>query len=107
MENGDEKMDVNRQLKVAINTGKMLFGQRQTIDACSRGDAKLVIVAANCPQEYIDSLHATHPSITLHRVHMVNRDLGVACAKPFSISTICVTDVGDSELLSLQTNIGE
>ena len=100
-------MDISRQLKIAINTGKMLFGQRQTVDACSRGDAKLVILAANCPQDYIDDLHARNPSLTLHRVTMVNRDLGVACAKPFSVSTICVTDVGDSELLALQSNISD
>ncbi len=107
MENGGIKMDISRQLKIAINTGKMLFGQRQTVDACSRGDAKLVILAANCPQDYIDDLHARHPSLTMHRVTMVNRDLGVACAKPFSVSTICVTDVGDSELLALQSNISD
>ena len=100
-------MDLSRQLKTAINSGNLTFGQNQASDACANGEAKLLIFAVNCPQEYIDSLHATHPSITLHRVHMVNRDLGVACAKPFSISTICITDVGDSELLSLQTNIGE
>ena len=84
------KLDISRQLKVAVKTGKMLFGQRQTVDACARGDAKLVILAANCPQDYIDNLHARHPSVIMHRVMMVNRDLGVACAKPFAISTICI-----------------
>jgi ribosomal protein L30E len=43
----------------------------------------------------------------MHRVMMVNRDLGVACAKPFAISTICVTDSGESDLLALQSNIDE
>ena len=100
-------MDISRQLKVAVKTGKMLFGQRQTVDACARGEAKLVILAVNCPQDYIDDLHARHPSIIMHRVSMVNRDLGVACAKPFAISTICVTDSGESDLLALQSNIDE
>ena len=101
------KLDISRQLKVAVKTGKMLFGQRQTVDACARGDAKLVILAANCPQDYIDNLHARHPSVIMHRVMMVNRDLGVACAKPFAISTICVTDSGESDLLALQSNIDD
>ena len=98
-------MDLSRQLKQAIATGNMMFGQRQTIDACARGQARLVIVAANCPQNFVDDLAARHPEVTIHRTTMVNRDLGVACAKPFSISTICVLDAGNSDLLQLDANL--
>ena len=98
-------MDISRQLKLANTTGKLLFGQRQAIDACAKGDAKCIIVAANCPQEYLDDLAAKHPEVTLHRTMMVNRDLGVASGKPFSISTITVIDAGESELLTLSGNI--
>lgn len=98
-------MDLPRQLKTALSSGSLLFGQRQAMDACVRGEAKLIILAANCPQEYIDELHARHPDVTKHRVLMVNRDLGAACAKPFSVSTIAILDAGNSELLSLRSNI--
>ena len=59
-------MDISRQLKLANTTGKLLFGQRQAIDACAKGDAKCIVVAANCPQEYLDDLAAKHPEVTLH-----------------------------------------
>ena len=98
-------MDISRQLKLANTTGKLLFGQRQAIDACAKGDAKCIVVAANCPQEYLDDLAAKHPEVTLHRTIMVNRDLGVASGKPFSISTITVIDAGESELLTLSGNL--
>lgn len=98
-------MDISRQLKLANTTGKLLFGQRQAIDACAKGDAKCIVVAANCPQEYLDDLAAKHPEVTLHRTMMVNRDLGVASGKPFSISTITVIDAGESELLTLSGNL--
>ena len=98
-------MDISRQLKLANTTGKLLFGQRQAIDACAKGDAKCIVVAANCPQEYLDELAAKHPEVTLHRTMMVNRDLGVASGKPFSISTITVIDAGESELLTLSGNL--
>ena len=53
-------MDLSRQLKTAIATGSLLFGQRQTLDACARGDARLVLLAANCQPEYInDCEHVT------------------------------------------------
>jgi large subunit ribosomal protein L30e len=105
VENGGKNMDLSRQLKNAITTGKLLFGQRQAIDACANGDAKLVILAANCPVDYTDELHAKHPEVTMHRSGMVNRELGIASGKPFSVSTITVLDAGESELLSLDSNL--
>ena len=98
-------MDLSRQLKTAIKTGDLTFGQNQASDACANGEAKLLIFAVNCPQEYIDGLRARHPDVSMHRTDLVNRELGPACAKPFPISTICVLSEGDSELLSLQSNI--
>jgi len=98
-------MDISRQLKLANTTGHLLFGQRQATDACAKGDAKCIILAANCPQKYIDELAAKHPEVTIHRTGMVNRDLGVASGKPFSISTITVIDAGESDLLTLSGNL--
>tara|TARA_E500000081_G_scaffold71308_1_gene73065 strand:- start:23 stop:322 length:300 start_codon:yes stop_codon:yes gene_type:complete len=98
-------MDLNRQLKNAIATGNLRFGQRQAIDACARGEAKLIIFAANCPTEFTDELHANHPEVTKFRSGMVNRELGIACSKPFAVSTISIIDAGDSDLLQLETNL--
>jgi large subunit ribosomal protein L30e len=105
VEYGGIKMDIVKQLKTAINNGTLLFGQNQTVAACAHGEAKLVILAANCPLDYIEKLHSSHPDIPIHRVSMVNRELGAACAKPFHVSTICVVDAGSSDLLSLRSNI--
>ena len=80
-------MDISRQLKIASTSGKLLFGQRQAVDACAKGDAKCIILAANCPQKYIDELAAKHPEVTMHRTVMVNRDLGVASAHENTQST--------------------
>ena len=63
VEYGEKNMDLSRQLKNAISTGKLLFGQRQAVDACASGEAKLIILAANCPEDYINALHANHPSV--------------------------------------------
>lgn len=98
-------MDIIKQLKTAIKNGTLLFGQNQTATACAHGEAKLVILAANCPLEYVEELHSSHPDVPIHRVAMVNRELGAACAKPFHVSTICVVDAGGSDLLSLRSNL--
>jgi len=98
-------MDLSRELKTAIKSGNLTFGQNQASDACANGEAMLLIFAVNCPQEYIDGLRARHPDVLMHRTNLVNRELGAACAKPFPISTICVLGEGGSELLNLEPNI--
>ena len=98
-------MDLARQLRQGISTGNLLFGQRQTKSACTKDDARMVLVAANCPKEYISDIKQKHPDVTLHQVTLVNRQLGAACAKPFPVSAVCVLDPGQSELLSLSMNV--
>ena len=98
-------MDISRQIKQGISTGELVFGQRETISACARGDARLILVAANCPQEHVDVLASNLPNIPVHRLQMVNRELGSACAKPFAVSSICIIDAGQSELMSLDHNL--
>jgi ribosomal protein L30E len=43
--------------------------------------------------------------VTKFRTTLVNRELGIACGKPFSVSTVSIIDAGDSDLLQLETNI--
>ena len=98
-------MDIARQLKQGISTGSIVFGQRQTSSQCSKGDAKMVLVAANCPESFIDELRNSHPSIPMQQVAMVNRQLGAACGKPFPVSSLCILDAGISDLLQLAPNL--
>jgi large subunit ribosomal protein L30e len=98
-------MDLSRQLKNAISSGTLLFGQNQTMSSCISGEARMVILAANCPIDFITDLKSRHPDVPLHQVEMVNRELGSACAKPFAISSICVINAGDSDLLTLRPNV--
>ena len=98
-------MDIARQLKQGINTGNIVFGQRQTSSECSKGEAKMVLVAANCPENFIDELRNSHPSVPVHQVMMVNRQLGAACGKPFPVSSLCIIEAGHSDLLQLAPNL--
>ncbi|MBM67226.1 MAG: 50S ribosomal protein L30e [Euryarchaeota archaeon] len=98
-------MDMARQLKQGINTGSLVFGQRQTSSACANGEAQLVFVAANCPESFIDELRISHPDVPIHQVMLVNRQLGAACGKPFPVSALCILDAGQSELLHFAPNI--
>ena len=96
-------MDIARQLKQAINSGSIIFGQRQTSSYCSKGDAKLVLLAANCPESYIDGLRNAFPKVPVHQLTLVNRQLGAACGRP--VSALCVIDPGQSDLMQLAPNL--
>ncbi|MAK40414.1 MAG: 50S ribosomal protein L30e [Euryarchaeota archaeon] len=98
-------MDLARQLKQGISSGKILFGQRQTSSACAKGDVKIAIVAANCPESYINNLRTSNPDLVIHQVMMVNRQLGAACGKPFPVSALGILDSGQSDLSQLKSNI--
>ena len=98
-------MDLTRNLKQALSTGKIIFGQRETMGACSKGEARLVLVTDKLPGEFPIRFISTHPGVPVHRVLMVNRQLGSACAKPFAVSSLCVVDPGQSDLLTLQHNL--
>jgi large subunit ribosomal protein L30e len=98
-------MDVPRQLKNAINTGEVVFGQRQTSSHCSKGEAKMILVAANCPESYVNDVRNSFPNIPMHQLILVNRQLGAACGKPFPVSAMCILDPGQSDLLQLAPNL--
>ncbi len=98
-------MDMPRQLKNAINTGDVVFGQRQTSSHCSKGEAKMVLVAANCPESYVNNVRNSFPKIPMHQLILVNRQLGAACGKPFPVSAMCILDPGQSDLMQLAPNL--
>jgi len=98
-------MDIVREIKDAIGTGDVTIGSRTTLGACSRGEVSLVLLAANCPQNVLTDLVAKHPEVVLHQLEIVNRDLGTACGKPFSVATVGIRDAGSSELLTLEGNL--
>jgi len=92
-------LDVNRAIKTAIQTGKVVIGSKRTIKACQNGEAKLVIVASNCPQEVIDKIRETGVPIFYHVLPGI--ELGAVCGKPFSIAAMAVIDEGDSNILGV------
>jgi len=87
-------IDVARALKVAVDTGEVRFGLRSVRHAAKSGKARLVVVAANCPDDLsgIGAKLLPFPG--------TNAELGAACGKPFSVAALAVLDPGDSNILS-------
>ena len=50
-----EEVDISKALKAAIATGKVEFGVDQTEKAVKAGKAQMIVLADNCPSEFLVS----------------------------------------------------
>jgi large subunit ribosomal protein L30e len=91
-------IDLGRAIKTAATTGKVVYGVQQAEKAVEAREAKLVIIANNCPSEL---LRSSDQSVKVYQFEGTNMDLGALAGKPFSVSALAVIDKGASNILSL------
>jgi len=89
-------IDVVRALKAAATTGDVRFGLSETKKSVKKGEAKLVVVSSNCPDESVVS--GSLPRVLVF--NGTNVELGSACGKPFPISALAIVSPGESNILS-------
>jgi len=90
--------DLNKVFRTVLSTGKVVIGAKQTLDAVKNGKAQVVVMSSNC-------LELTRNG--LKGVQAINYpgngiELGIACGKPFSITSFAVLEPGDSGILSVK-----
>ncbi len=90
-------IDIARALKTAAASGDVRFGLAETKKSLKNGEAKMVVVASNCPEK--DALQTTS-SVKVIAFPGSNLELGSACGKPYPISALAVISPGESNILS-------
>lgn len=92
---------INSRLALVMKSGKYVLGYQQTLKTLRQGKAKLVIIANNTPPlrkseiEYYAMLAKTG----VHHYNGNNLELGTACGKLFRVTTLSITDPGDSDII--------
>jgi large subunit ribosomal protein L30e len=96
-------MDVNRALRTAAQTGKVLLGSKETLKAVKDKKAKLVVLADNAPKADEEALlaAATSAAVPVYKFRGTNQELGPACGKPFAVAVLGVLEAGESDVLAL------
>lgn len=96
-------MDVERGIRVAVDTGNVTLGSGKTIQALKLGKGKLVIIAENCPQEVSEDVmqYSKLSEIPVYTFQGTSVDLGSVCGKPFTVAAMMVNDPGDSTILEI------
>lgn len=97
-------MDLNREIRQAVTTGKVILGSEKSLKALKLGHAKLLILASNCPEIVrADAEHyAKIANIPIHIYPGDSSELGLACGRPFLVSVMAVLEPGSSNILSFR-----
>ncbi|HMK54742.1 MAG TPA: 50S ribosomal protein L30e [Methanobacteriaceae archaeon] len=96
-------MDVDRGIRVAVDTGSVTLGSEKSIQALKLGNGKLVIIAENCPRDIREDVehYSKLSDIPVYTFEGSSVDLGSVCGKPFTVATMIISDPGDSTILEL------
>ncbi len=95
---------VEKEIRLLIETGKVLIGSRKGLRELLVGNPKAVIYASNIPEELINDIeyYADEGNITRLKFPGTSLELGKLCGKPFPVSLITVYDEGESNLSKLK-----
>lgn len=96
-------MDVSKEIRQAVDTGKVILGADKSRKVLKLGQAKLVIVASNCQSEVLEDIkrYSGLANTPIHIFVGGSAELGLACGKPFLVSVLAVLEPGGSNILSL------
>ena len=94
--------DLNNDLRLAIDTGKVSFGYRSLVRCINANTAKAVVLATKGKKEIVDDV--THmcgiADIRIIRFSGNGLDLGAACGKPHSVNGLAILEGGNSNILN-------
>jgi large subunit ribosomal protein L30e len=96
-------MDIDRGIRVAVDTGTVTLGSDKSIQTLKLGKGKLVIIAQNCPEEIREDImyYSKLSDIPVYTYEGSSVELGSVCGKPFTVATLIIKDPGDSTILEV------
>ena len=97
-------MDIERGIRVAVDTGKVILGSNKSIQAIKLGNGELVVMAANAPKNLKEDIeiYSKLSEMPVYVFDGSSVDLGSICGKPFTVSVLVVQEPGDSNILELK-----
>ncbi|MGB9844440.1 50S ribosomal protein L30e [Methanothermobacter tenebrarum] len=96
-------MDIDRGIRVAVDTGNVILGSKKSIQNLKLGKGKLVIIAENAPEDVKEDVeyYAKLSNIPVYVYNGSSVELGSVCGKPFTVTTLLIQDPGDSTILEI------
>jgi large subunit ribosomal protein L30e len=93
--------DLANDIRLAVDSGKAVFGVKESVDSIMASTAKVVVVASSNERDRLnDIMHLAKISDVKVIVFQGNpMNLGVVCGKPYSVSVLSITEAGSSNIL--------
>jgi len=82
--------DVESVIRMVLKTGGYRLGSKSTLKALQKGEAKAVVVAANCPEDVVEKIKSY--DVKVFTYNGTNMELGAFCGKPFSVAAMAITE---------------
>ena len=97
-------MDIERGIRVAVDTGKVILGSNKAIQAIKLGNGELAIMAENTPKNVKADIEAYSKlsEMPVYTFEGSSVELGSICCKPFTVSVLIIQEPGDSNILEIK-----
>ena len=94
---------MNKEIRQAVSTGKVILGADKSIKALKLGRAKLVILSSTCQKAVKDDIehYAKLANVPIYRYPGDGAELGLACGKPFFVNVMVILEPGNSNILNI------
>ncbi len=96
-------IDVGKELRRAVDTGKVFFGKRQVEKTVLDGSSKLVISSRNAEKYAKERVReiCRASKVPFYEFDANGLEIGSYCGKPFVVSFATVLDKGKSRVLDI------
>jgi len=97
-------MDVNIEIRRAVDTGKVDFGEKQTEKNILKGNGELIIISSNAKKLLKERLehYSKLSEIPFYKFPGTSNELGSVCGKPFAVSVMTVLNKGKSKIIEIK-----
>ncbi|MFH1257875.1 MAG: 50S ribosomal protein L30e [Candidatus Micrarchaeota archaeon] len=94
-------MDLNKAIRLVVDTGKVELGGDKARKIALLGGAKLIVLASNLPKGSSRDLehYAKLSGIPVLEFGGTSLELGTVCGKPFPVSALTIIEEGNSQIL--------
>lgn len=96
--------DANKEIRRAVDTGKVAFGLKECKKKLLNGQGEMLIVSKNMPQNDKETIKqvAKVEGKKYYEYADTGLVLGSVCGKPFVVSAMLILDAGKSKVLEVE-----
>ena len=96
-------MDLQKSIRIAVETGKTEMGAKQGKLLALKGKAKLILISSNCPKNMKEEIvyNAEKSNLPHYEASFTSLEIGSICGKPFPVSVLSIIEPGNSDIMKI------